>query len=71
MRFKIEARPEPSTRMAYLSPLIAVGLTLFTGLILSTLVGTNPLAAFYAFFIAPIDDLYGLGELGGNAAPLM
>ncbi len=71
MRFKIEPRPEPSTRMAYLSPLIAVGLTLFTGLILSTLVGTNPLAAFYAFFIAPIDDWYGLGELGVKAAPLM
>lgn len=71
MRYKIEPRPEPSTRMAYLSPLIAVGLTLVTGLILSTLIGTNPLAAFHAFFIAPIDDWYGIGELGVKAAPLM
>ncbi len=71
MRFKIEPRPEPSVRMAYLSPLIAVGLTLLTGLILSTLVGASPLAAFHAFFVAPIDDWYGLGELGVKAAPLM
>lgn len=71
MRYKLEPRPEPSTRMAYLSPMIAVGLTLVTGLILSTLIGANPLAAFHAFFIAPIDDWYGLGELGVKAAPLM
>ena len=71
MPFNIEPRPEPSARMAYLSPLIAVALTLLTGLILSTAVGANPLKAFHAFFIAPIDDLYGLGELGVKAAPLM
>ena len=57
--------------MAYLSPLIAVGLTLVTGVIFSLLVGLNPLSAFHAFFISPIDDLYGLGELGVKAAPLM
>lgn len=71
MRFKIEPRPEPSLTMAYLSPLIAVVLTLVTGLLLSTLVGANPLAAFHAFFVAPIDDWYGIGELGVKAAPLM
>lgn len=68
---KIEPRPQPSKQMAYLSPLIAVGLTLITGIIFSVLVGLNPLSAFHAFFISPIDDLYGLGELGVKAAPLM
>ena len=68
---RIEPRPQPSRQMAYLSPLIAVGLTLFTGVIFSVLVGLNPLSAFHAFFISPIDDLYGLGELGVKAAPLM
>jgi simple sugar transport system permease protein len=57
--------------MSYLSPLIAVALTLATGILFSALVGTDPLAAFHAFFIAPVDDLYGLGELGVKAAPLM
>lgn len=68
---KIEPRPQPSRQMAYLSPLIAVGLTLVTGVIFSVMVGLNPLSAFHAFFISPIDDLYGLGELGVKAAPLM
>jgi ABC-type uncharacterized transport system permease subunit len=68
---KIEPRPQPSRLMGFLSPLIAVALTLVTGIIFSMLVGLNPLAAFHAFFIAPIDDLYGLGELGVKAAPLM
>lgn len=68
---RIEPRPQPSRLMSYLSPLIAVALTLVTGFIFSGLVGMNPLDAFHAFFIAPIDDLYGLGELGVKAAPLM
>ncbi|MCB1716714.1 MAG: ABC transporter permease [Candidatus Competibacteraceae bacterium] len=71
MRFKLEARPEPSRLMSYLSPLIAVALTLLCGLVFSLFLGQNPLATFYAFFIAPIDDLYGLGELGLKATPLM
>lgn len=71
MRIKLEARPEPSRLMTYLSPLVAVGLTLLTGLVAAPLIGQAPLATFHAFFIAPIDDLYGLGELGVKAAPLM
>jgi simple sugar transport system permease protein len=57
--------------MAYLSPLIAVALTLICGLIFSLFLGQSPIDTFYAFFIAPIDDLYGLGELGLKATPLM
>lgn len=70
MRLKIEPRPQPSALMGWLSPLIAVGLTLMSGLIFSAIIGLNPFAAFHAFFIAPVDDLYGLGELGVKAAPL-
>lgn len=70
MRLKLEPRAEPSRRMGLLSPLLAVGLMLLTGLLLSPLMGLNPLAAFHAFFIAPVDDLYGLGELGVKATPL-
>jgi len=71
MWLRIEPRPEPSRLMAYLSPLVAVALTLLTGLLFSSFIGANALEAFHAFFIAPIDDLYGLGELGVKAAPLM
>ncbi|HSH42670.1 MAG TPA: ABC transporter permease [Arenicellales bacterium] len=71
MRIKIEARPAPSHRMRYLSPLIAVALTVVTGLIFSAVMALSPLDTFHAFFIAPIDDWYGLGELGVKAVPLV
>lgn len=71
MLFKIEARPEPSKAMKFLSPLIAAGLMLFSGLIIFTLLGKGPVIAFHAFFIEPINDLYGVGELFIKAAPLM
>jgi simple sugar transport system permease protein len=71
MFFKIEARPEPSKAMKFLSPLIAAVLMLVSGIIIFTLLGKGPLVAFHAFFVEPINDLYGLGELLIKAAPLM
>lgn len=71
MWIKIEARPAPSQRMRYLSPLIAVALTLITGVIFSAIMSLSPLDTFHAFFISPIDDWYGLGELGVKAIPLV
>ena len=70
MPIRLEPRPEPSRLMGWLSPLIAVALTLITGFAFSALLGMKPFDAFYAFFLAPIDDLYGLGELGVKATPL-
>ena len=71
MFFKIEARPEPSKLMKYMSPLIAAALMLFSGLIIFSLLGKDPIMAFHAFFIKPVNDLYGFGELLIKAAPLM
>ncbi len=71
MFVKIEPRPEPSKTMRYLSPLIAAFLMLVSGVILFTFLGKNPIAAFHAFFIEPVNDLYGIGELFIKAAPLM
>ncbi len=70
MWVKLEPRAEPSRAMGYLSPLLAAGLTLATGFVIFTLLGFDPLVAFHAFFVAPIDDLYGWGELGLKVAPL-
>lgn len=68
---RLEARPEASKPMRYLSPVIAAGLTAICGIVFSAFIGLDPVDAFHAFFIAPIDDRYGLGELGLKAAPLM
>jgi general nucleoside transport system permease protein len=71
VRLKLETRAEPSRLMAYLSPLLAAGLTIVAGFILFSALGKNPLEAFYTFFIYPIRDLNGIAELLLKASPLM
>ena len=71
MLFKIEPRPEPSRIMQYGSPLLAALCMLISGLVIFTLLGKDPGQAFHAFFIEPVNDLYGIGELFIKAAPLM
>ncbi|QTR44904.1 ABC transporter permease [Thiothrix litoralis] len=68
--FKLEPRLHPSRKMVYLSPLIAIGLTLLFGMAIFSLLGQSPVKAFHAFFIEPINDWYGLGELLIKASPL-
>ena len=67
---RLEPRPEPSRAMVYLSPLLAMALMLVVGMIVFTLLGQPPLKAFHAFFIEPINDWYGFGELLIKASPL-
>jgi ABC-type uncharacterized transport system permease subunit len=71
MRIRLEARPDPSQLMAWLSPLLAATATLVVGFVLFSGLGKNPFAAFYVFFVKPIDSLYGVGELLLKASPLM
>jgi len=71
MMFRLEARPEPSRTFRWASPLVAVGLTIAVGLVLFPLMGRNALDAFHAFFVKPIDSLYGVAELLLKASPLM
>ena len=67
----LEARPEPSRLMAWLSPVIAAAAIFVVGFALFSGMGKNPFAAFYVFFVKPIDSLYGIGELLLKASPLM
>ncbi len=71
MWLKLEARSQPSKRMTYLSPLLAVVLTLFSGMILFAMMGHSPLEGIYVFFVEPLTSLYGLGELAVKATPLV
>lgn len=71
MRFKLEARPEPSRAMRYFSPLVAAALTIVVGFIVFSALGRDPLAAFHAFFVQPVASLNGVAELLLKASPLM
>ena len=68
---RIEKRLHDSQLMVYLSPLLALALTLISGALLFALLGRPPLASLYTFFIAPISDLYGLSELAVKVTPLL
>jgi simple sugar transport system permease protein len=56
--------------MRWLSPLVAAGLTLVAGFFLFLGLGQDPLAAFHAFFIAPLSSANGLSEWVLKASPL-
>lgn len=68
---RLEPRAEPSRALAYLSPVLAVVLTMATGAVLFAVLGYDPLEALHAFFIAPLGSLYGVTELALKASPLM
>ncbi|MEO8296525.1 MAG: ABC transporter permease [Burkholderiales bacterium] len=68
---KLEARPQPSTLMSLLSPLIALALTLLIGVALFMLLGKDPVKALSVFFIEPVKSVAALSELSVKAVPLM
>lgn len=71
LNLQLEKRPNDSQAMAYLSPVIAIALTLFCGGVVFSFLGVEPLNALYTFFIAPLSDVYGWTELGIKVAPLL
>ncbi|MDD1537639.1 MULTISPECIES: ABC transporter permease [unclassified Bradyrhizobium] len=71
MQLVLEKRAERSGTIALVSPLIAVGLTIVTMVILFAILGKNPLLALHAYFIAPLTDGYSLQEIAVKAAPLV
>ncbi len=78
MLFRLEKRDEVSRRMAILSPVIAVALTVVTGGIIFAALGQPPLQALYIYFLEPLKwfwtqdsaDLWQLQQLCIKAAPL-
>jgi general nucleoside transport system permease protein len=68
---RLQARAEPSVTMRYLSPLVAVALTLLGGLVIFYSLGRDPLMGFKVFFLNPLKDTYAISELFLKATPLM
>ena len=71
MRIELIRRDNPSTLLSIFSPLIALGLTVFAGLIIFTAMGLNPGKALYSFFIEPLTETWSLHELAIKAAPII
>ena len=70
MRLVLEKRAERSDRMALLSPVIAIALTLVTGGIIFALSGLNPFEALYVYFVEPLTSSWSIEQLIVKATPL-
>ncbi len=71
MQLVLEKRAERSTKIAILSPLIAIALTLITMSILFAILGKNPISALNVYFVEPLTDSYSLMEIAVKATPLV
>ncbi|MEK9660280.1 MAG: ABC transporter permease [Alphaproteobacteria bacterium] len=71
MSLRLEARGTPSRAMVWLSPLIAVALTIVASMVMFAILGTDPVAAIYNYFIDPLTTKNGVAELFVKATPLV
>ncbi len=67
----LEARPEASALWGYLSPLLALVLTVIIGVALFAALGKDPVSGLRVFFWEPVRSAYALGELAVKATPLL
>jgi simple sugar transport system permease protein len=71
MPFVLVPRAAPSRLLTWLSPLIALALTVLCGMLLFGVLGKDPLAAVQVFFIEPLRNLRGVSEVLLKATPLI
>jgi len=71
MRIELERRAQASRLYTFLSPVIALVLTLVCGAILFAALGKDPIQALYLFFIDPLREEWSLHELAIKAGPLI
>ena len=71
MMLDLRRRPSPSHAMRILSPVLALLLTVLTGLVLFALYTDDSLRALYVYFVSPLTTSYGREELLVKASPLI
>jgi len=71
MRLELVRRPEPSLAMTLLSPVLALALTIVIGGVIFAIIGVDPLAALYVYFIKPLTALWSIQDLIVKMTPLV
>lgn len=69
--FKLELRANPSAWMSWMSPVLALLMTILCGAVLFMVLGKNPVTGLSVFFIEPLKDLRGWSEVGIKLTPLL
>lgn len=67
----LERRAVDSRLMGWLSPVMALALTVATGFLLFIALDRNPVEGLRHFFLTPLSDRHGWAELGLKMAPLL
>lgn len=71
MQFRLEKRREPSKAMIYITPVVAVVLTMIVGAVIFSLIGYDGIGAVREIFLTPLTNSYKWQDLGIKAAPLI
>ena len=71
MRLELEQRAEHSQLMVFLSPVMAIGLTVLAGALIFLLAGIDPLRGLHVYFVSPFAQQWSIQELAVKAAPLI
>jgi simple sugar transport system permease protein len=68
---ELQRRPEASRVFLYLTPVLALVLTILAGSVLFVILGKDPVRAIWIIFISPLTSTYGLSEILVKATPLV
>jgi ABC-type uncharacterized transport system permease subunit len=68
---RLEPRAQPSTLWRYVSPVLALTITVVLGVMLFVALGKDPVRGLQVFFWEPIKSVYALSELMVKATPLL
>ncbi len=71
MQLRLERRPQQSRAMTFLSPVLAIVLSVVTFFIIFALMSIDPLKALYLYFIDPLTAAWSVEDLIVKAAPII
>ncbi len=71
MRITLDRRDGAGMAGLFLSPLLAVALTLATSIVVFWLLGQDPWRALSVYFLMPVSDFWGVQEVAVKATPLV
>jgi hypothetical protein len=68
---RLESRGDVSRAWSLLSPVVAIVLTLISGVVIFSAMGKDPGLALYTYFVQPLTTAFGITELLVKATPLV
>lgn len=67
----LEPRLDVAKSLRWVSPIVALLLTVITSGVIFLALGKDPITALYTFFVAPLDSMRGLAEIAVKMTPLL